>query len=174
MLKLLPHWRISNITPAFYDTESATAIEMTAKIYAKVNELVADYNEFVDRINKEFNETVNSTNKDFELFRVSLRQEFQDFIDIVNIKYKGQETFIQDMYEKMIVNLSTELETITNNLIASGDIAVGLSLNESTEELTLTTSFDKLGSDITDIIAGDSALSSSSPWAVIKDRKSVV
>lgn len=51
MIKPLPHWVLTNNQPAFYDTESVTAIEMVAKIYGKMEELVNAYNDFVDEVN---------------------------------------------------------------------------------------------------------------------------
>lgn len=51
MIKLLPYWVVSDTLPAFYETEGATAIQMVAKIYGKVNEMIDDYNHFVDEIN---------------------------------------------------------------------------------------------------------------------------
>ena len=52
MIKPLPKWVLTNEYPAFYDTESVTAIEMVAKLYGKMEELITTYNEFVDEINK--------------------------------------------------------------------------------------------------------------------------
>lgn len=45
MIKPLPHWVLTNNQPAFYDTESVTAIEMVAKLYGKMEELITSCNE---------------------------------------------------------------------------------------------------------------------------------
>ena len=50
-VNLLPHWCITDLQPAIYDVESSTAIEQTGKLYAKIQELIKIYNEFVDAIN---------------------------------------------------------------------------------------------------------------------------
>lgn len=48
MIQPLPDWVIPDTDPAFYDSESLTAIQMVAKIYGKMNELVKSYNEFLE------------------------------------------------------------------------------------------------------------------------------
>lgn len=43
-VKPLPNWILTDLQPAFYDTEAATVLELLSKIYGKMNELVEDYN----------------------------------------------------------------------------------------------------------------------------------
>ena len=51
-IRHLPHWVLTDLQPAFYDLESVTSVEETARLYAKMQELITLYNEFTDRINK--------------------------------------------------------------------------------------------------------------------------
>ena len=51
MITPLPHWVLTDKFPSVYDRESVTAISMVAKLYGKMEELIADYNEFVDGVN---------------------------------------------------------------------------------------------------------------------------
>ena len=44
-INFLPPWVETNIQPAFYDKESGTCIQQTARMYNKVNELVRIANE---------------------------------------------------------------------------------------------------------------------------------
>ena len=67
-MKKLPHWVIPDVYPALYDTESATAIEMTAKLYAAISELIGDYNNWVDNVNNIISEFTNATKEDYELY----------------------------------------------------------------------------------------------------------
>lgn len=43
-IKHMPNWCVTDKQPAFYDTESATAIEQTARVYGKMEELIDSYN----------------------------------------------------------------------------------------------------------------------------------
>ena len=58
-IEFLPPWVETGIQPAFYDKESGTVLQQTARMYAKVNELVKSVNDqnetIIEYINK-FNE----------------------------------------------------------------------------------------------------------------------
>ena len=43
-VKDLPNWSIPDLHPAFFDNESATTIEMVAKLYGKIQTLIEAYN----------------------------------------------------------------------------------------------------------------------------------
>lgn len=85
----LPEWRLTNKYPAFYDSESGSAIEQTAKVYAAMQELIKEYNQFVKDTNTAIDDFINTTNQDQETFATALRQEFQDFIDTVDMKIEN-------------------------------------------------------------------------------------
>lgn len=86
MINRLPAWCIINKFPAFYDIESATAIEQTARIYGKMNELVDSYNSFAEKITNTINGFIGETEDEYAAFKVAIRQEFQDFIDTIDLK----------------------------------------------------------------------------------------
>lgn len=105
----LPNWRLTSKYPAFYDSESGSSIEQTAKVYAAMQELIKEYNQFVEDTNKNINEFVGETNEDFEVFASALRQEFQDFIDIVDLKLKdigGQMASLRIEYDELTESLN--------------------------------------------------------------------
>ena len=101
----LRHWVLTDKFPAFYDAESATAIEQTAKVYGAFNELVDEYNNFVDVYNQHVEEFEQGMVTDMEAFQVGIRQEFQDFIDTVDLKIKNQDAVIADAVQYMKTNL---------------------------------------------------------------------
>ena len=136
----LPHWSITDKHPAFYDTESATAIEMVAKLYAAMNQLIDEVNPILDnasKLHEEFREEVRS---EFTAFTIGLRQEFQDFIDIINLKVMSQDKIINDW----IGVIEKEASRIVSEKIESGvfvrfkytDIDEGLYIIGSSEDAT--------------------------------------
>lgn len=68
-INFLPPWVETNIQPAFYDKESGTVLQQTARMYAKVNQLVRHFN----CLSKETKETV----EDYIARFVALK----DFVD---------------------------------------------------------------------------------------------
>ena len=54
IINFLPPWVETNIQPAFYDKESGTCLQQTARMYAKVNQLIRHFND----LSKETRETV--------------------------------------------------------------------------------------------------------------------
>lgn len=164
-IRKLPHWAVASKQPGFYDTESATAIDMTAKIYYKIQELIEHYNNWVDNTNQLIDEFTSSTNQDIETFKIALRQEFQDFIDVVDLKLASQDKDIQDAIDYMKANLTQTIINIINNMESNGELdeailhalASSLTIQETyipeTEELLLTNA-------LTDVVLYDEATES--------------
>ena len=111
----LPIWNLTDKLPAFYDLESGTAIEQTAKVYGAMRTLIDEYNEFATNINKEIAKFEASTDMDIDIFKTEIRQEFQDFIDIVNLKLMDIQTECenivewQEEQEKIVIETTQEL-----------------------------------------------------------------
>lgn len=121
-MKLLPHWCLTDKNPAFFDMDSKTAIEQTARIYAAMQELIAEYNKFVDGVNLQIEEFINDTNKDYEVFRTGLRQEFQDFIDIVDLKLMSQDKELENAINYMQTNLNSTVAALINEMRENGEL----------------------------------------------------
>ena len=73
-INFLPKWVETNIQPAFYDKQSGTCIQQTARMYAKVNQLV--------RIANEQYETIASYIQQF----TDLRNYVEDYFDNLNVQ----------------------------------------------------------------------------------------
>ena len=102
----LPKWRLTNPFPSFLDSESGTAIEQTAKVYAAMQQLIDEYNAFVDSVTAQINEFTATTKADHEEFETALRQEFQDFIDTVDLKMSQQNAKIDLIYDEVTESIT--------------------------------------------------------------------
>ena len=91
----LPRWVLTNPIPAVLDTESVTAIEMVAKLYGAMPGLIDEYNAFAERTEKSVNDFMNDSNADREVFQIAMRQEFQDFIDVIDVKVTAAESYMR-------------------------------------------------------------------------------
>lgn len=90
-INFLPPWVETNIQPAFYDKESGTCLQQTARMYAKVNQLV--------RI-------VNEQNVEIDDF---INMDIHDFIDSILREYIDDGTF----YETLRYDATTESLNLT-------------------------------------------------------------
>ena len=113
-MKLLPKWIMPDTSPAVYDVDSVTAIEGVAKLRAAMNALIQEYNALVDDINAQFGQIVTSYEGDQKEFETALRQEFQDFIDTVDMKLKQQDVKIDLIYDEKNESLTIAKEVTEN------------------------------------------------------------
>lgn len=94
-INFLPPWVETNLQPGFYDLESGTCLQQTARMYNKVNQLIRTINEFGDRID------------DVEDYIYNLN--LHDYVDQILKEYIDDGTF----YETLDYNQATETLTLT-------------------------------------------------------------
>ena len=86
MLEVLDKHFLSPKETAFYDVNAKSMIELVANFHAKLNECVKEINDFTSGMDAKMKEFVNSDQTAKEEHMTAIRQEFQDFIDIINLK----------------------------------------------------------------------------------------
>ena len=123
----LPKWVLTNKRPAFYDDESVTSIEMTAKLYGAMQTLIEEYNAFAETMEKTINDFMADVNADQETFKIAMRQEFQDFIDTVDLRLQKVENDTLEITQNLI-----------NNAIKNGTIDVIENYDPDAEYLNIT------------------------------------
>ena len=157
----LPQWVLTDLQPSFYDLESVTAVKMVAKLYGKMEQLISDYNYFVDKINKNINEFEDGMIHDFECFKDCIKKLIEDYIDSIDMiisnqnrnitesitaqnqaiqeKFLEQDHKIDDAINYMKTNLIATVTELFNNAIQNGDITASLqeTYNSETESLVL-------------------------------------
>lgn len=77
----LPKWIVADTLPAFYETEGATAIQMVAKLYNKVKELIESYNELVVLIDGKFDEQDEEIANAIDYMKTHLVQTLQELFN---------------------------------------------------------------------------------------------
>lgn len=102
----LPYWHLVNPLPSFHDAESGTVIEMTAKVYGAMNELIKEYNAFAEKANAEIENFQNKTTQE--------QQEF--FKDLI----KTNREYFSCMKEYIQKNLPAAPKVTEITLLASG------------------------------------------------------
>jgi len=118
----LPNWCLVNKNPSFYDTESKTVLEETVKIYGKIQELISDYNLFVNEVNKKIDEFTTSTDKDQECFKQTITKLIEDYIVSIDTKISKQDLEIKEAVNFMKENISESLVELINEMKESGEL----------------------------------------------------
>ena len=160
-VKPLPHWCLTDLQPAFYDTESGSAIQMIARIYPKIEELVVNYNSFVDEINRYINEFETGMIADFDCFKNCIIKTMNEYIETIDTKINLQDTRIGEAIERqdksiadkfaeqdeiiadavayMKENIIATTQSVFREAIANGDVLAELHLeyDATTEAITL-------------------------------------
>ena len=94
----LPPWVETGLQPAFYDMESGTVLQQTARMYAKVQQLT-----------RLFNELSEETKTEVENFEHSVNETVSEYIE----KFTQLKDFVEDYFDNLDVQ-----EEINNKLDA--------------------------------------------------------
>ena len=136
MIKPLPKWVLTNSYPAIYDTESVTAIEMVAKLYGSMEEMITDYNDFVDDVNQAISDFEAGITESYEDFKDHIQNLFDDYVALINGK-------IEDQDEAIANKIQEQDEAIANKFLTQdGIIADAVSYMETNLVSTVTTLFN--------------------------------
>lgn len=138
IIKKLPHWVLTNTRPAFYDTESGTAIEQTALLYKKMEELIESYNQFVDEINKEIDEFISNSLVDQEEFELKINQMIYDLTRLLDTELKSQDTQIKDAVNYLKDNLNATVNQEIYNMFERQELKLDFIYNPESEQLEFT------------------------------------
>lgn len=131
MIKRLPHWVLTDNHPAFNDLESLTAIEMVARLYGKMQELVETYNKYVDDLNKAIDE-----------FESGINSELEEYMNSVDGKLAEQDAEIADSITYVKNNIMDATNTIILEMFASGVVGLASTYDEENQKLTLSMTKD--------------------------------
>lgn len=140
-LTILPRWVLTSRRPAFYDTESLSAIEMVAKLYGAMRELQEDYNSYTEELTKTINDFTDKMNTDMNCFKSHIDEVMHDYIEMIDEKIKVQDSVIADAVKYMKDNLSETAVNIITEMSKTGEIVGTLNTNydEDTESLSIDT-----------------------------------
>ena len=112
-----------------------------------MQELIENYNNFVDETNKTIDEFVANTLEDQEAFEIKINQIVHDFTSLVDTKLKTQDALIEEAIDYMKRNIEQTTRDLLTELISEGRLTVDLEYNPNTESLDITGVVLKEGSN---------------------------
>ena len=136
-MKLLPKWVLTDKWPAVYDTESATAIEMTAKLYAAMQDLINEYNRYADDVNKIITEFIETSNTNFEELKNCIKTAMDNHIQCIDTKMDKQDKKIADAVQYMKDNIYSVTFEAIETMFKNDEITFSFNYDAENEALNL-------------------------------------
>lgn len=141
-MRLLPKWAIVTPFPSIYDFESVTAIQQTARVYGAMNQMISEYNNFAEAINKEIVEFIGSSETEISNFKDSIEKRIRCKFEDMDAAFSKMKVDVTKYADEQIVkiwndDLKDNLDQIVNEKIASGDINITLVYDPDTESLEM-------------------------------------
>lgn len=134
-IRPLPYWVLTDLQPAFYESESGTVLQQLSRIYPKIQEVINSYNDFVRDVNRYIDEFENGIIKDFDCFKNCIIETMNNYIETIDTKINLQDMDIQNAINYMKDNIVAITTNIINQAIENGDLNVGFEYNPSNESL---------------------------------------
>lgn len=136
-IDLLPVWTLTNLQPAFYDSESGTALQQEARVYAKMQELIKDYNSFITKINIYIKDFESGIIKTFDEFRNCIIKTMNEYIASCDMRINNQDIKIAEAIDYMKDNIVETATNVIYQAIENGDLNVVITYDEPNEALNI-------------------------------------
>jgi hypothetical protein len=120
MIAKLPHWVLVEKFPAFNDFESLTAIEQTARVYGKINELIENYNTYINEINKAIEEYEIDKDEEVNSFICRISCLTDNYINTIDMRIAHQDRAIAEVYDKFSTDVINNLKLLIAELKDNG------------------------------------------------------
>ena len=134
-IRPLPCWVLTDLQPAFYDSESGTALQQTSRVYAKLQEVLKYYNDFsMEEALWKSADKLRGSVEPAEYKHVVLSLFFLKF---ASDKFEEQDTAIANAINYMKDSIVTTTTNIINQAIENGDINIGIEYNPTNEALNI-------------------------------------
>lgn len=134
---LLPKWVLTQNRPSVYDSESLTSVQMVAKVYQAMNDLIEEYNKFADEVNSNILKYQESLTADNEEFKECITKTVENYIKAIDIKIDKQDLVIQKAVNYMTENIVDTTKELVNQALKNGKIVIGEYYDEEKESLNI-------------------------------------
>ena len=104
-IDVLPPWVETCLQPAFYDLESGTVLQQTARMWAKMRELGVAFNTFTENVTTEVNN-----------FEASVNETVSEYIE----KFTELKNFVEDYFENL--DVQEEIDHKLDEMVEDGTL----------------------------------------------------
>lgn len=126
----LPNWVLTHTRPSVYDSESATAIEQTAKVYGAMQDLIEEYNTFAENFTKKIEKFEQDIQDSNCMFKKEIISTLENYIKSVDMR-------IDEAVNYLKTNLEDTVEKLISEGITDGTFGVSVVYDEATESMNI-------------------------------------
>lgn len=148
-IDLLPAWTLTNLQPAFYDSESATVLQQMSKVYAKMQELLEDYNSFVKDINTTIDDFQNGIISDFDCFKNCIIKTMNDYISSIDTKINLQDSNIANKFSEQDTVIENAINYMKDNIVQTTTDVINQAIQDGTMRAELVEEYNPLTETLT-------------------------
>ena len=106
-VEFLPPWVETGLQPAFYDKESGTVLQQTARMYARVNMLIRMFNKLSKQTKDEVERFETQVNEDMTQYKQDINETVANYIE----QFNELHDYVHDYFDNLDVQ-----EEINNKL----------------------------------------------------------
>lgn len=113
-VEFLPPWVETGLQPAFYDKESGTVLQQTARMYARVNMLIRMFNRLSKNTKDEIERFEGVINDEVERFEGVVNDTVEEYIE----KFNGLHDYVEDYFENL--DVQEEINNKLDDMVTAG------------------------------------------------------
>ena len=115
-VEFLPPWVETGIQPAFYDKESGTVLQQTARMYARVNMLIRMFNKLSKQTKEEVERFEGTVTDEIERFEGVVNDTVEEYIE----KFDDLHDYVEDYFDNL--DVQQEINNKLDAMASNGDL----------------------------------------------------
>ena len=115
-VEFLPPWVETGLQPAFYDKESGSVLQQTARMYARVNMLIRMFNKLSKNTKEEVERFEGVVNDEIEQFEHDVNETVDEYIE----KFTALKDFVDDYFENL--DVQEEINNKLDDMLEAGTL----------------------------------------------------
>jgi hypothetical protein len=115
-VEFLPPWIETGLQPAFYDKESGTVLQQTARMYARVNMLIRMFNKLSRNTKNEIERFETAVNEDMTQYKHDINETVADYIE----KFNQLHDYVHDYFDNL--DVQEEINNKLDDMVEQGTL----------------------------------------------------
>lgn len=115
-VEFLPPWVETGLQPAFYDKESGTVLQQTARMYARVNMLIRMFNKLSKNTKTEVERFETAVNEDMAQYKHDINETVADYIE----RFNQLHDYVYDYFDNL--DVQEEINNKLDDMVEQGTL----------------------------------------------------